>query len=486
MKWWIIGAAVAAGSAAVAPQAIAQGGFAPPTCDLKKGHYLVNSAVLYLQSAYKRGVFPDDKQRYLRDAQRVLLEAIDKGRADDPAVWYYFGRYYEGMKDVDGADSAFTRAQQLAPQCTADINLHRRFLWAPILNSAVERMRANDLEGAKPLLRQANRVFTTEPLGFYYLGQVFALQSQRDSAISYLERALALATDSANAANASYADIRETGSFNVATLFQMGIDTARMGRRQQLDSAVFWYREYRKVNPNDAKATAELASVLDQAGRQAEAIALYDTVLMQADSMPTLDVFQTGVAMFRASRFQRAADAFQKGLERNPYYRDALFNLANTYLSMAQAAESTATKADLPKVQRQYGEQMTPVVERLVTADPANAASLRLLAASYQLRDMPDSTLAVLERAQGLVFDLTVSTFSSTGPTTWELKGVIANTKAQPTGVPQITFEFLSEKGEVVQTVTIPPQTIDGEGLASFELKPQGAGIAAWRYRVGG
>jgi tetratricopeptide (TPR) repeat protein len=477
MKWWIIGAAVVAVSGAVAPQATAQGGFAPPTCDLKKGHYLVNSAVLYLQNASRRGVFPDDRQRHLHDANRVLLEAIDKGRSDDPAVWYYLGRYYEEMKDVDGADSSFTRAAQLAPQCVTDINLHRRRLWVPILNSAVDRMRANDPEGAKPFLRQANRIFTAEPLGFYYLGQVFANQAQRDSAIYYLERALAVAMDSANSANPSFADIRETGAFNIATLFHM---------EQQLDSAVAWYRAYRKENPNDVKAIAELASVLDQIGRQDEAIALYDTVLMRADSMPTLDVFQTGVAMFRAHRYQRAVEAFQKGLERNPNFRDALYNLANSYLAMAEEADSTAPKADLSRIQRELGEKMTPVAERLVAVDPANVLSLKLLARSYQLRAMSDTTLAVLQRADTLPIDVTVSTFTVTGPTSWELKGVIANTKGQPVNVPQITFEFLSERGEVVRTVTIDPQTLAAEGLASIELHPEGAGIAAWRYRVGG
>jgi tetratricopeptide (TPR) repeat protein len=475
MKWWIVGLTVAAASGAVASRASAQRGFIPADCDLKKGHYLVNSAVLYLQNA-ATSRFPDDRQRHLQDARRVLLEAIDKGRDQDPAVWYYLGRFYEEQKDLDGADSAFTRAQQLAPQCTADINLHRRRLWVPLLNAAVDHMKANDPEGAKPLLRQANRIFSSEPPGFYYLGQVFAIQSQRDSAIYYLERALKLAMDSSNAANASYADIRETGSFNIATLFHMD---------QKLDSAVYWYREYRRVNPNDAKALAELASVLDQAGRREEAVALYDTVLMRKDSMPTLDVFQTGVAMFRAHRLQRAAEAFEAGLERNPHYRDALFNLANTYLSMAQDADSTATPADLPKVKRQFGERMTPVVQRLVAADPENAASLRLLAASYQLREMSDSTLAVLERIQAMPFDVTVSSFGLMGVNTWELKGVIANTKSQPVSVPQITFEFLNEKGDVVRTLTVDPQTIESEGLVAFNLTAEGAGIAAWRYRVG-
>jgi hypothetical protein len=51
--------------------------------------------------------------------------------------------------------------------------------------------------------------------------------------------------------------------------------------------------------------------------------------------------------------------------------------------------------------------------------------------------------------------------------------------------VPQITFEFLNEKGDVVRTLTVDPQTIESEGLVAFNLTAEGAGIAAWRYRVG-
>jgi tetratricopeptide (TPR) repeat protein len=475
MKWWVVGMTALAAIVATAPRAVAQRAFIPPNCDLPKGHYLVNSAVLYLKSAAETR-FPDEQVRDLNDANRVLLEALQKGQEQNGAVWYFLGRYYEAKRDVPGADSAFKRARQLAPQCTADIDAHRRRMWVPILNSAVDQIRANDPEAAKETLRRANALYDAEPTGFYYMFQIFANASQRDSAIYYLERALRLATDSANVGNSSFADIRDGAAFNLATLFNM---------EDKPDSAVYWYQRYREKNPNDPKAVAELASMLDRAGRQAEALALYDSVLMRADSMPTIDLFTTGVAMFRAHRLQRAAEAFEKGLTRNPYYRDALYNLANTYLAMAEEADSTTPKADLPKVQRDLGDKMTPIAQRLVATDPWNTMSLRLLARSYQLRGKSDSTLSILQRIDTLPADITVSSFAPTTGDVWELHGVIANSKSEPVTIPAITFEFLNDQGEVVRTLTVDSRTIAGDGMAAFDLTPEGAGIAAWRYHVG-
>ena len=95
---------------ALSPDAQAQGRqFVPATCDVPKGHYLVSSAVLYLQNS-GRTRFEDQRQRDLRDARRVLLEAIEeKGQDQNGSAWYYLARYYQSVRDLPGADSAFDR-----------------------------------------------------------------------------------------------------------------------------------------------------------------------------------------------------------------------------------------------------------------------------------------------------------------------------------------------------------------------------------------
>jgi tetratricopeptide (TPR) repeat protein len=449
--------------------------FVPPACDVPKGHYLINSAVLYLQNA-GRTRFDDQRQRDLRDAFRVLLEAItEKGQDENGSAWYYLGRYYQSMNDLPGADSAFDRAERMLPGCAADIAENRRRLWVPVLNSAVDRIRANDNDGALTLLRDANAIYDAEPPGFYYLAQILANTRVRDSAIVYFVRALEIARRAENLEDEQYAEIRENAEFNVARLYHVD---------EHYDSATVWYARYRQHKPMDPQAITGQAAALESAGRGQEALALYDSVLIMADSMSTLDLFQAGVALFRTDRYQRAAEAFERGLERNPHYRDALFNLANTYLSLVDAIDSTKPAAERTALEREYGRKMVSIATRLVAIDPSSTAVRRLQAAAFQLVNEQDSILAVLERREAMTFEVTVSTFVPAG-SGFDLRGIITNLHAAPTAVPPLTFEFVNEQGEVLQVLEVAGQTLEAESVVPFALAPVGEGIAAWRYHVG-
>ena len=471
--WLAVGAVV---MSAQGHDAHAQGRqFVPPTCDIPKGHYLINSAVLYLQNS-GRTRFDDQRQRDLRDARRVLLEAItEKGQDQNGSAWYYLARYYQLLRDLPGADSAFDRAEPLLPSCAEDIRENRRRLWVPILNSAVDRIRATDNEGALAQLREANMIFDGEPPAYFYMGQLFATMQMRDSAVAYYAQALEIARRPENLEKEQYDDIRENAEFNIARLYHIA---------EKYDSAVIWYARFRQHKPMDPQATTGQASALEAAGRSAEALLLYDSVLVMADSTATLDLFQAGVALFRTQRFGRAAEAFERGLARNPYYRDALYNLANTYLSLANAVDSTKPRAERDAAAREYGKKMAPITARLVAVDPASTAARRLQAAAFQLEDLEDSTLAALERIQAMTYEVTVSTFEQAG-SAFDVRGILTNLRSEATAVPALTFEFMNEAGEVVQTLVVNGQTLEAEGMVPFALAPVGEGIAAWRYRAG-
>jgi tetratricopeptide (TPR) repeat protein len=474
MRKWVVGLVAAAILAAPRPGSAQARSWIPPDCQLSTGHYLINSAVLYLKNAAQTR-FRDQQERDLRDARRVLLQAAQGGQGDNGAVWYFLGRYYAEIKDLPGMDSAFDRAQQLAPQCRADIRMHRRMAWVPLLNAGVDRFRANDVDAAIAAFRRANDVYDAEPPGFFYLGQLYATRQQQDSAVANFSRAIEIATaDSANRANAQYQGLRADAMFNVASLYHMS---------KQPDSAVAWYLRFREARPGDPQGMTRLADALEQSGRTDEAIALYDSVLARSDSMPTIDLFQAGVAMFEAKRYERAAQAFESGLQRNPLYRDALFNLANTYLSLANASDSVSGSAGATR-KKELGQKMLPITSRLIEADPMNGPARRLKAAAFQLQDLQDSTLAQLEAIEAMPYEVTVSTFVPSG-SGYEVKGILTNLQDSSVTVPALVFEFLSEAGEVVQTITVDPQQLEAGGVAPFAMAPVGEDIAAWRYRAG-
>src|SRR3989441_12802257 len=97
-------------------------------CELRPGHQLVNSGALYLKSASDTK-FEDQRQKDLKDAYRVLTQAVTTGGQEEyPAAWNYLARYYELQKELGGADSTIAHAQGLAPKCKEAIAVRCRSL----------------------------------------------------------------------------------------------------------------------------------------------------------------------------------------------------------------------------------------------------------------------------------------------------------------------------------------------------------------------
>ena len=135
-------------------------------CGLRPGHFLVNSAVLHLKAATEAR-FDDVRRNKLNDALRVLTEAVTRQQQENnPAAWYYFGRYYVEMGDAAGADSSFRRAEALAPQCKQDIDGYREQVWGDALAAGLRTWQENKPDSAKLLLRQAAALRPSHPRAF--------------------------------------------------------------------------------------------------------------------------------------------------------------------------------------------------------------------------------------------------------------------------------------------------------------------------------
>ncbi len=442
----------------------------PPHCRLTTRHFLVNSAVLYVKGATESR-FADRREAQLSDAQRVLNQAINRGQSENPAVWYYYGRYYEMKNDPSGADSAYGRAAELEPECAEDIMSRRRAMWVPIVNRAIEAFQANEADSAAANFRLANTIYDQEPQGFYYLADLLSRQfDQPDSAIYYFKKALTLTNETDQ-----HESIRANSTYMVAQLYHV---------EQELDSAAVWYEKYREIEPADSEVISGLADVYSALGNEESALALYDSVVANADQFEAKDIFTAGVSMFLAEQFDRAARAFERGLAMNPYHRDGLYNLANTYLALALEIDESVGEEAKRQRREELGNLMLPVALRLNTMDSNNQQSIRLLAQAYQLIEERDSTLALLEKANATKFDIVVDRFYESEGDTHTFQARIVNLMPESVSVPGITFEFIDTEGNVVTTERLEPATLEVDGTSDFQFNPAGEAIQGWRYTV--
>jgi cytochrome c-type biogenesis protein CcmH/NrfG len=509
-----------------------------PPCDIKAGHFRVNSAIVNLKTAAEK---PNTKDRMLRQTLDVLTRTITgDGQDKNPAAWYYLGRYYVEVGDAGGADSAFARAEALAPQCRQDIVGYRQALWRDVVAAGLRNWQENRPDSAQLLLRQAAALRPDQPRPFFALGQLYTSQDQLDSAAYYLTKAAQLAgrdtafaeskkdalgsvarlslrraqgdpatqrwqhtrfsrdsiqrllaVDSmvlsrveasaasrrARGARLAPADqqafsrdsaqraqgVAERRAALAAHAGQVATDSA--AAQPAFEPAIRAFRGYLAAYPEATDAVTGLASLYYQSGRARDAEAAFDAIYPASGPSDTDVLIEAGRGALRANLFVPATKLLARALERRPYDRDGLLDLANGYLGLRDST------------------RVLPTAQRLAAVDPLSRATLRLLAAGWDLRARRDSAQKYKDLADGgLQVEIGVTTFlpDSGGFT---LSGVASNGGNTASAVQRLTFEFLDAQGAVraTQIIEIPP--ILPQGTQPLGVHISGHDFVAWRYR---
>jgi len=461
--------------------------WADPQCSIKEGHYLVGSGSTYLNSATKTSV-PDNKNRMYSDAVEVLTRAIlEKGQDDNPGAWYWLGRAYMRQGDVAGLDSAFTRARELAPECTDEINEYLRSAWVALLRPGAEFLQAGNNDSALVLLRMANDVYQEEPNASYYLGILFANEGETDSAAFYFRQSAEVA-----GRHEALAEDRDKATFNLAIV---------LGNTGSWAAAATTWEQYLEWVPDDMEAKKALAQSYRNSGQDEKAQAMEAVLLAAAmspsgdlEGMSTSDIYNFGVNAFNDGNFATAVEAFGAVLAVEPHNRDAMHNRTNAlYAGMTElrqeadglSGEEAAAADERLQVEAQ---QLVESAEYLLQYDPLNGDALKLQGEGYRVLKNQEMLLEVFTIITAAPLTLEVVGFEAgadgavlTAVATGRQPQSIDGSNIEATAV-TITVEFMNEADEVVasQDVTIP--ILAPDATEEVVVEGQGSGIKWWRY----
>jgi len=378
------------------------------------------------------------------------------------------------------ADSAFDAVERTSPVCANETNDYRRPAWAPLVNAAAELINSDQLDSAEKLIKRADVIYQASPHTSYFTAIMAQKRNDLPAAIAANKKTMDMITAEQAAKDEGAAQIRNQVMYNYAVLLAAQSDM-QTGDQQKATAkeAAAAYKTFIDTYPNDEQKTsaqAGMGRMLAVLGDTAAVAGVFTEMLADPSKYTDSQLLEGGTNAFNARRYDDAAKLFEAVLQRNPFYRDALFNLANTYWS------------------KNDWTSMMPVAQRLAQVDPHNEDAWQLLAIAYKGRGdvakkaknlaleraMYDTAVKHVERKNALTSKVAFTQFSHDGPK-HVLRGTVENSSAKAATY-TVRFEFVDKEGKAVAAKEVTVGPVEPKKSMPFAVEVNQAGIVAFRY----
>lgn len=455
--------------------------------------FQVNSARIYVNKALDQKGKEDERKNHLSSAIQVLTDNGDKignpaGRAMllgkalflwtyRPGIGFtatrgtlgYSDRKNEPVDLLVAIDSAFTVVEAMVPACTDSLTKMRRMIGVKLINEASAQVNANALDSADALTRKAGTIMPRSPYVHNTMAIIAERRGQTDSVTVFYGRVLETVGD-----DTTFARMKGQAQYNLAVAKLNASDALAGDQKKQLLGEVKTLLEaYLAANPGNASAQRALARAAVASGDTAAAKGIHTEMLANPTKYNEVQLYEAASALAIAKNNADAVKLFDAALAQNPYFRDALFNLASTH---GQAKDF---------------EKMLAVSKRLVDVDPGNPDNWQQLATAYQglyraekndvrRKAFLDSLVKYTQVQKSAPLRVTITRFSH-GGAKHSINGNVTNLSNAPRDV-TLKFEFLDKSGTVVTTSEVKLGSVAPKAATPFATSVDQAGIVAFRY----
>jgi len=373
-----------------------------------------------------------------------------------------------------GADSAFTIVEKAMPECETVITQWRQQKpWLNTLNSAINSLNAGQLDSAEILAKRALVLDRKAPYAYSVLGSIARQKKDFAGASNYWKQTLeAAGTDT------TYADVRSKTMYELAAASADKADAATgAAKRAAAKEAIKPWTDYIAVAGNDlllADAIDNAARMYVAAGDSVSVPTLYAPMLANPSKYGELSLVHAGVVATRNGHQADATKLFDAALAQNPYSRDAVNNLAATY------------------IQNNEFSKAFPLIDKLVAMDPSNPDNPLLYAFAYQglykgtkdkklQKIYTDSLVYFNNKSENATVKLSVNEFTRR-PDATTLAGTIEN-RGTSSKTYNLSVEFVDKNGAVIDTQTATVGPVAAKSTGTFKLSSTKGGAYGYRYK---
>lgn len=482
-------AAVLAGTAA---EAGAQG-----SCAINMGGSPeLNGARQYYINAAKQGGSADEKPKHLMNGVRVLTtERALRDKNQLGRTWLLSKILYQwtqqpkqpmqttrgqlGFSDnasqpVDllaVMDSTLRAVEAANPACRDSTNMYRKSLFSASYAKGVEALNADQLDSATALVRRA---LIIDPQNVNAYNALAIIAQKKDDQAGIIENyTKVIELGGTDTAAAKMVDVAVQ---NIAVLKVQQADNLQgEAKTRTLREAETLFRTYLGKKPGDPNAQQGLARVLTALGDTAAIQKIYVDMLSNRGNYTDIQFFEAGSGAVRAGQKKLGVQLMEAGLEKNPYFRDGLYNLAAVHFDDDNA------------------EKLAPIAKRLVEVDPQNPDNWRLYAGQFQIQNaaaqkakkpapkgVQDSLIAYIKKFSDMKVQVAITQFTHAGAK-HTLTGSVINQSDKPVNT-TLEVEFLDKDGQVVARKSAPIKA-DPNASADFTIEATQTGVVAYRYK---
>ncbi|HXL87044.1 MAG TPA: FxLYD domain-containing protein, partial [Gemmatimonadaceae bacterium] len=237
------------------------------------------------------------------------------------------------------------------------------------------------------------------------------------------------------------------------------------------------WQDYIAVASNDlllADAIDNIGSMYVEAGDSTSVPAVYAPMIANPSKYGEISLVHAGVVATRNGHPADAAKLFNAALAQNPYSRDALNNLAATYIQTNELSKAF------------------PLIDKLVAMDPSNPDNPLLYAFAYQgmykgtkdkklQKIYTDSLVYWNNKSENAPVKLAVTEFTRR-PTETTLGGTIEN-RGTTAKTFTVNIELLDKTGNVIDTQTATVGPVSPKSTKAFKVTSAKGGAYGYRYK---
>jgi tetratricopeptide (TPR) repeat protein len=372
------------------------------------------------------------------------------------------------------ADSMWSIVEASSPACaTVGQQWRQQKPWLNITNAAINALNAGSLDSAEMLAKRALLLDRKAPYAYSVLATVAKNKKDYATASQYWKKTLETAgTDT------TFNDVRERTLLDLASTTTQRIDAASPAEKKALaKEAINGWNAVLANSTDDLQrmaAVQQLARLYVIAGDSLSIGKIYAPMIAEPARYGESTLMQAGVV---ASQFKRPDDAvllFSAVLARNPYQRDALNNLAASYIFLSQF------------------DKVFPIVTRLTDLDPSNPENWMLNAYSYAgllkttktgklNKQYTDSLVFYSGKADKMPVKVSFNEFSR-NPDGTTLAGTIEN-RSTASKTYSFTVDFLDRAGQVLFSESVSVGPVAPKASKEFRIKSTKGGVAGFRYK---